>query len=190
LEHALRKVPIDPDKRSWHPSVLPGQVVLISTMDQQGQANVAPKSWITMGAFDPPVILFGCNLQHATYRNVLETGCFVVNIPDETLAPRVWSMLDHHGAARVEASALTLSSAHRVSAPLIDECSAHIECTLLDTHAFGEEVLVFGRVVAASIDAVCLEGSPAEQYRRLRPVFFLENGWYAPIGEPRRVAAR
>lgn len=182
------KVPFDPDKRSWHPSVLPGQVVLISTVDEQAQANVAPKSWISMGAFDPPVILFGCNLQHATYHNVLATGCFVVNFPEETLAPRVWSMLDEHGSARVEASRLTLSSAQRVSAPLIEQCSAHIECTLLDTRTFGAEVLVFGRIVAASIDAACLEGSPDAQYRRLRPVFFLENGWYAPMGEARPIA--
>ncbi|HET9014702.1 MAG TPA: hypothetical protein VFN57_03855, partial [Thermomicrobiaceae bacterium] len=60
----LRKRIIDLDKHAWHPSVLPGQVVLVSTVDSDGWPNVAPKSWITMAAFHGPVLAFGCNVAH------------------------------------------------------------------------------------------------------------------------------
>jgi hypothetical protein len=42
---------------------------------------------------------------------------------------------------------------------------------------------------AASLDANCLEGDPAEQYARLKPFFFLEEGYYAPLGQARPVTS-
>jgi flavin reductase (DIM6/NTAB) family NADH-FMN oxidoreductase RutF len=50
------KVPFAPDKRSWHPSVLPGQIVLVSTVDAAGRANVAPRSWNSTVAAREPVL--------------------------------------------------------------------------------------------------------------------------------------
>jgi flavin reductase (DIM6/NTAB) family NADH-FMN oxidoreductase RutF len=94
--------------------------------------------------------------------------------------------LDQDGPARLAASGLSLVPAQRVAAPLIAECAAHLECTLMDTRSFGDEVLVFGKIVAASIDPACLEGAPVDRYARLRPFFFLEDGYYAPLGEARQ----
>jgi flavin reductase (DIM6/NTAB) family NADH-FMN oxidoreductase RutF len=94
--------------------------------------------------------------------------------------------LDQYGSARLAASGLSLVPAQRVAAPLIAECAAHLECTLMDTRSFGDEVLVFGKIVAASIDPACLEGAPVDRYARLRPFFFLEDGYYAPLGEARQ----
>ncbi len=181
------KVPYSLDKRAWHPSVLPGQIVLVSTIDEDGRPNVAPKSWVTLVAFDGPILAFGCNVTHATYRNATATSEFVVNVVPAWEAERVWSLSDVHGEERLRASGLTLVPAQRVGAPLVAECRAHLECTLEEVKAYGEEVLLFGRVVAASIDADSLEGAPDEQYDRLQPVFFLEDGVYAPLGHARRI---
>jgi hypothetical protein len=67
------------DKREWHPSPPIGQIVLVTTLNADGQSNVAPKSWITMAAFDPPMLALGCNLEHWTAQNILRSGEFVVN---------------------------------------------------------------------------------------------------------------
>ena len=50
---------------SWRPSVLPGQIVVVSTVNAHGEPNLALKSWITMAAFAGPVVAFGCNVEHA-----------------------------------------------------------------------------------------------------------------------------
>jgi flavin reductase (DIM6/NTAB) family NADH-FMN oxidoreductase RutF len=181
------KVPFTPDKRSWHPSVLPGQIVLVSTVDAAGRANVAPKSWISMVAAREPVLGFGCNVAHATYRNAKDTGSFVVNALPASEAERAWSLLDVHGAERLRASGLTLVPAQRVAAPLVAECRAHLECELDDVKYYDDEVFLFGRVVAASIDDECRAGEAAQQYERLRPVFFLEDGLYGELGPVRRI---
>lgn len=183
------RVPLPPDKDAWHPSVLPGQIVLVTTVDPAGAPNVAPKSWITMAALSGPILAFGCHEEHTTYRNVTATGEFVVNIPGEPLAEQVWELIRHHGADRLQAAGLTLSPAMKVAPPIIVECRAHLECTLVDVKAFGSEVVIFGRIVAGGIDAACLEGGPAEQYFRLRPIFFLEDGHYGSVDTARRVGA-
>jgi uncharacterized protein YciI len=74
-----------------------------------------------------------------------------------------------------------------VSPPVVEECRAHLECTLEQVTQFGAEALVFGRVVAAAIDEACVRGSSEEQYFRLRPLFFLEGGTYGSIDAAKHV---
>jgi flavin reductase (DIM6/NTAB) family NADH-FMN oxidoreductase RutF/uncharacterized protein YciI len=175
------KVAFDVQKEHWHPSVLPGQIVLITTASAAGEPNVAPKSWITMAAFAGPVLAFGCNVTHTTYEHVNATGEFVVNIPGEPLAERIWALIEHHGQERLRQAGLTLTPAQKVKPPLIDACVAHLECALESIKPFGEEVLIFGTVLAASIDPACQRGTVPEQYFALRPIFFLENGTYGSL---------
>lgn len=181
------KVAFPADKADWHPSVLPGPIVLVSTVDARGNPNIAPKSWISMMAFHGPVVAFGCHRSHATARNAEEAGEFVVNIPPEALAERIWAMPASHGAERIARSGLTLRPARQVAPPLVGECKAHLECTLKSVTRLGAEVVVFGTIVAASIDEDCAACGLADQYFRLRPVFFLEEGVYGSIDTAKRI---
>ncbi len=185
----MAKVAFPIDKAQWHPSVLPGQVVLVSTVDGDGQPNIAPKSWISMMAFKGPVLAFGCHRSHTTARNAEQTGEFVVNLPPESLVERVWALPRTHGAERIARSGLRLTPARRVRPPLIEECAAHLECEVRSVTRLGDEVVVFGRVVAGAIDAECQDRPLAEQYLRLRPIFFLEDGVYASIDTAKRISA-
>jgi hypothetical protein len=38
------KVAFDPDKHTWRPSPLIGQIVLVTTLNADGASNIAPKS--------------------------------------------------------------------------------------------------------------------------------------------------
>ena len=172
----VEKVPFSLDKRRWHPSVLPGHIVVVSTIDPDGRANIAPKSWVTMAALRVPVVAFGCNVAHTTYQNIRASKAFVINIPDASLVEQIWRLPDHAGEERLRRSGFTLAPSQQVSPPLVAECSAHLECVYDSEKQYGQEVMIFGRVVAASMDADCLEGDPAGQYFRLRPAFFLEAG--------------
>jgi flavin reductase (DIM6/NTAB) family NADH-FMN oxidoreductase RutF/uncharacterized protein YciI len=181
------KVAFPADKVDWHPSVLPGPLVLVSTVDASGEPNIAPKSWISMMAFRGPVLAFGCQRSHATARNAEEAGEFVVNFPPEALVERIWVMPASHGTERIRRSGLTLLPASRVAPPLIGECKAHLECKLESITRLGQEVVVFGRIVAASIDEDCVGSCLADQYFRLRPVFFLEEGVYGSLDAAKRI---
>ncbi len=185
-----RKIPLDLSKDTWHPSPLPGHIVIVSTIDAEGRPNIAPKSWFTMASFRGPHVAFGCSLDHRTYQNAAATDEFVVNVPDESLARAIWAMPDSHGEERIRLSGLTLAPAERVRPPLVVECRAHLECTLDAVQRLGREVFLFGRVVAAATDRECAAGPSTDQYALLNPIFFLEDGTYAPLATAKRVDRR
>lgn len=188
----VNKVTIGTDKHRWSPSPLPGQVVLVTTVDPGGRPSVATKSWISMVAFGPPpVIMFGCSLDHATARNIQASGEFVVNVPGADLVSACWALGSDEsvrGPDRFEQHGLTKISAELVKPPRIAECRAHIECELDGMKEWGKEVAIFGRIVAASLDRRALEGEEPLRYDALAPFFFLEGGWTAALGRALRVS--
>ena len=171
------KANLNLDKETWHPSPLIGQIVLVTTLNADGTSNIAPKSWISMMAFEPPILALGCNVQHWTGRNILERGEFVVNVPGAELAETVWRACDLPHP--VEAAGLTPVPSLKVRPPRVEECHAHLEC-VLDRHlTYGDELVLFGRIVAVSLDAEAL--SADDPYAYLRMFAFLEDGMYGVI---------
>jgi len=179
------KISLDADKRRWSPSPLVGQIVLITTLNEDGQSNIAPKSWISMMAFQPPLLALGCNLTHWTAQNILRDKEFVVNVPGEELVGQVWGMHAVAHARPVEAVGLTPVPAQKVRPPLVEECKAHLECVLVNHLAFGAEVIFFGEIVAGSVDREAFEST--DPYEHLKMVVFLENGQFGVIEKSRRV---
>ncbi len=171
------KIDIDPHKRNWHPSLLIGQIVVVSSRSIHGEPNAAAKTWITMVCSDPPMIALSCRLSHRTAINILETREFVVNIPGEDSLERAIRAGDSVASMVGPRAEWTFLRARRVAAPRIRECRGHLECVLDSTHRLhGEECVFFAKIVAASADRSLVAGPPPERYGDLRPIFFLEEG--------------
>jgi flavin reductase (DIM6/NTAB) family NADH-FMN oxidoreductase RutF len=179
------KVRFSPDKRTWRPSPLLGQIVLVTSVNEDGSSNVAPKSWVSMMAMEPPLLALGCNRSHWTARNILRTGEFVVNVPGAELASTAWRshVLPH--PRTVEDAGLTPVPAVELTPPLIEECKAHLECVLVGDLPFGEELVILARIVAVSIDRAATDAP--DPYAYLRMLVFLENGTFGVIEEAHRV---
>jgi flavin reductase (DIM6/NTAB) family NADH-FMN oxidoreductase RutF len=154
-------------------------VVLVTTLNPDGTSNIAPKSWLAMMAFDPPILALGCNLQHHTAQNILRERQFVVNVPGAELAEKVWRCQDLVHPRPVEAAGFTPLPAKAVAPPRVEECKAHLECEL-DRHlAYGQELILLGKIVAVSLDAeVCRAADP---YAALQTFFYLEDGLYGVL---------
>lgn len=182
------KVEIALDKSRWQPSPLASPLVLVSSRSSRGEPHVARKSWITMVSADPPMLLLSCRLSHRTAINILETREFVVNIPGEDLAERAWRALDQAGLEGPGAGAWGLLDGVRVAAPRLQECRAHIECVLDGTRRVAEEdVVFFARIVSVSLDESLQAGPPAERYRLLKSLLYLEADLLAVVDAARRV---
>ena len=184
-----QKAEFNVDKYSWHPSPLAGQIVLLTTVNREGKVDVAPKSWVTMIAFNPPTIIIGCNRTHMTARNLIEVPEFVVNIPDESLIRRIYQMPLTPSPRSPENLGLTAIESLEISPPGLAECSSCLECRLTQILGVGSEneVALFGEIVKARIDEEALHGENIDRYSSLRPVFFLEEGTYGVIDAARSV---
>jgi flavin reductase (DIM6/NTAB) family NADH-FMN oxidoreductase RutF len=179
------KVRFTPDKRAWHPSPLLGQIVLVTTLNEDGTSNLAPKSWVSMMAFRPSLLALGCNRSHWTSRNALRTGEFVVNVPGADLAAAVWRAAELPHPRRVEDVGLTPRPAGSVAPPLVEECKAHLECRVVRHLAFGDELVIFGEILAAVLDRAALERR--DPYSYLELLVFLEGGTFGVVDAAQQV---
>lgn len=177
----MKKIEYPINKREWAPSLIPGPVVLISTRNQAKEPNVAPKSWLQMVAFEPPMLMFSGSKENATEKNILATGCFAVNLVDSSMATQVYRCIEWSGSERIRKMGITLSPAAKIDAPVVDQCRAHLECVLHSTKELGTGFIVFGEITRASIQEDILTAPPQDRYRLLDQIVFLEDGFYSRI---------
>lgn len=188
IQGMKEKVSFGSDKRTWHPSPLLGQVVLVTTLNEDGTSNIAPKSWISMMAFEPPILALGCNLEHWTAQNILARGEFVVNVPGVELAASVWKMDQLPHPRPVKAAGLTAIASLKVEPPRIAECKAHLECVLDQHLAYENEVILLGRIVTVTVDKEVHEAE--DPYAYLRMFVYLEGMAYGVIERAQHVGAQ
>jgi flavin reductase (DIM6/NTAB) family NADH-FMN oxidoreductase RutF len=188
------KISISNNKKNWHPSPLLGQIVLVNTIDGEGRENIAPKSWVQMMAFSPPTVVLGCNLNHRTAKNILETKEFTINTVDEKMAGFCWELSESTDRLKsIKDFGLTLLPSLKVSPSRIHECKAHIECTLSNSLILNNsegDVALFGEIVSVSVDEVALEGDLETQYSYLNPVLYLEERLYGTLASALKIVSR
>ena len=128
--------------------------VIITTVGKDGSTNAAPFSRFSIVDYDPPRALFSTRMKRDTYRNILETGEFVLNYPSINLLKQIWITSKHfpYGVSELEKANLTAVSSEKVKPPRIQECRAHVECEVLWTKPIGSSCLVLGEIVSISAD--------------------------------------
>ena len=178
------KVSIPLGRKEWHPSPLLEQLTLVTTVDREGRANIAPKASVCVAAVKTPLIGFACSKKHRTWANIEATREFVVNVPDLHVAESAWKMAEHKDpvARDMRMFGLTPAASLKVRPPRVEEARAHLECRLESFKEIGNEVFIFGEVVEAAMDRAALAGPPLRQYRYLHPAVFLEKHLYAGLG--------
>ncbi|MBL1256859.1 flavin reductase family protein [Methylocystis sp. Sn-Cys] len=136
----------------------PGPVVLLTTA-HKGRANVMTMSWHMMVDFDPPLIACVVSDRDHSFAALRATKECVVAIPPAGMAETVVAISNCSGrdVDKFEAFALTKRKAEKVSAPLVAECFANIECKVVDTRLANKYCLFVMQGVKAWIDPACKE---------------------------------
>jgi flavin reductase (DIM6/NTAB) family NADH-FMN oxidoreductase RutF len=173
------KVPFPLDRMVWHPTPLMNQVTLVTTLNEDGDSNLAPKSCVSLMIFRPLLLAMGCNLAHWTARNLRRGLECVVNVPGAHLASEAWASSELPHPRTIESAGLTSFPSRRVKVPGISECHAHFECAYERELVYGEEVIFLLRVLGATIDRDALEAP--DPYAWMRPFAFLEEKVYGVV---------
>jgi flavin reductase (DIM6/NTAB) family NADH-FMN oxidoreductase RutF len=147
--------------------IVPRPVALVSTVNRDGRANLAPFSFFSGVGANPPTVLFcpalrkpiaqkdaaGGEMRKDTLRNVEETEEFVVNVVSESIAAAANATSSEVSADVDEfvLSGLTPIASEAVRPPRVAESLAQMECRLMQViytgRAPGAGVIVLGEVV-------------------------------------------
>ena len=141
--------------------VAPRPVGWISTLDQDGNANLAPYSFFNGVQDIPPMVMYsttgrklGIDEEKDSLTNIRETGEFCVSIVSFDLqdAMNISSAHKPRGDDEYKHAGLTKGTPHVVNAPFVAEAPASLECRFfkeieLPGHAF----VILGEVVGIHI---------------------------------------
>jgi flavin reductase (DIM6/NTAB) family NADH-FMN oxidoreductase RutF len=176
---AKEKVPFPLDRMVWHPTPLINQVTLVTTLNEDGESNLAPKSCVSLMIFRPLLLAMGCNLTHWTAKNIRRGLECVVNVPGAHLASEAWGSSELPHPRTIESAGLTSFPSRLVKVPGIAECHAHFECAFEREIVYGDEIVILLRVIGATIDQEVIEAP--DPYALMRPFAFLEEKLYGVL---------
>jgi flavin reductase (DIM6/NTAB) family NADH-FMN oxidoreductase RutF len=156
---------IKPDTLPWKDaykllvgSIVPRPIAFVSTIDEEGRANLAPFSFFTAISADPMLVCFSPMRRGTdggkkdTLNNIENTKEFVINVVSEEFTEQMNNTAIEYeaGVDEFEETGLTKLESVTVAPPAVKESKVQLECTLHQVLHFGEEAgsgsLVIGKV--------------------------------------------
>jgi len=191
---------IKPDSLPWKSvykiligSVLPRPIGWISSINDQGQPNLAPFSFFNVVCANPPTILFCPMIRSAnnqpkdTLQNIRKTGEFVVNIVSGELVKKM-NMTSVEAPIDVNEffyAGLTPAQSSAVTPPRVSESPIHFECKLDRIIEISQDPgggsVVIGTVVHMHIDDRMLIGEDKIDLFKLNPIGRLAGNSYVRV---------
>jgi flavin reductase (DIM6/NTAB) family NADH-FMN oxidoreductase RutF len=168
---------LDQPRKWWDRLFAPSScLAMITTVDRLGRVNAASYGTCTRVLHEPVHIAFTANIDSDNALNVAETGEFVVNLPrfdrQSLEAVRVVGLPFARGVSELDKAGLTALPAGSVRPPRIGECPRHFECRVLWAREWSGRLMVVGEVLAASVDADCVDAEGYVLWDKVAPAHY------------------
>lgn len=169
--------------------VVPRPVAFISSVDCEGNVNLAPYSYFNAVCHNPCTLVIGINHSPSrkdgkkdTLRNIEATGEFVVNLISEWFVEAANHTCGDFPPEvdEMKAAGLTPMPSTKVRPPRVSESSVHMECKLQHIYVVRDAAgnatcsAVFGTVVAVHVNSSVVAHSPSGKvvvdFHKLAPV--------------------
>lgn len=144
--------------------VAPRPIALVTSRSPEGISNAAPMSFFNVFAQTPPLLILGIQNRPSgrhkdTTRNILETGEFVVNLVDESIARAmvVCSIDFPPEVDEVEEAGLTLRPGSTVRCGWLAEAPVAFECRLERAIDYPSRHIIFGKVTWMHVRDTCID---------------------------------
>jgi flavin reductase (DIM6/NTAB) family NADH-FMN oxidoreductase RutF len=127
-------------------SVAPRPIAFVSTIDKNGNKNLAPYSFFNAFSSNPPIVVFSSNRRASdnstkdTLHNIRETGECVINAVNYNIVRQmaVASVDFPSDVSEFEKTGLTPIPSDLVKAFRVAESPSHMECKVKDVITLGE----------------------------------------------------
>ncbi len=131
-----------------------GGVVLV-TAKFGDRDNITPVAWNVPVSKEPPLVAVAIAPERFIYGLIEKSGEFGINLPTREILKQLYYCGRHSGrdVDKFEKTKLTRIKAKFISAPLIDECIANIECKVEKIYPAGDHNLIIGRVLRAVVES-------------------------------------
>jgi len=167
-------------------AIAPRPVAWISSLSREGVANIAPHSYTTVFALNPPIVGFVSTGVKDTVTNVRATGDFVYHIASVALAERLnrTSADFPPGISEFDWAGLTKQASDLVSSWRVLEAPIAFECRVVDVIQIAGQAsfLVLGEIVRAHLSDEIMTGGRIDPVK-LEPLGRLAGSQFSRLGE-------
>lgn len=166
--------------------IAPRPTVLVTTVDEEGNPNAAPMSYVAPISSSPPLLVFSTYQEGDTYRNISDTEEFVVNITTEEMVKKVYACEKSlpRTENELEKAGLDSEESAEVEPPRVSKSPASIECKLEWIKDEPEYVTIAGRVVRVEADENALKDEKMNA-EEIKPLLHLSGRSFV-IGDHRK----
>jgi len=172
-------------KNPFNSLVVPRPIGWISSVDGEGNVNLAPYSFFNGVSYRPPTVMFASGHGEVeddglkdSVRNIIETGEFVHNFStwDTREAMNLSSATTAKNVDEMAAAGLTPEPSELVKAPRVKEAPIHFECKLIhhldlpNTSGNSTYTVVFGEVIGIHIADELINDEGRIDIGKLHPI--------------------
>jgi flavin reductase (DIM6/NTAB) family NADH-FMN oxidoreductase RutF len=146
--------------------IIPRPIAFVTTLSREGVTNLAPFSFFSGVTSHPPIVSIAVGRKRDgskkdTWRNIEETGEFVINVvvPELMDAVVTGAMELPHNVSELERSGEPTFPSVKVKPPRLANSPVNLECSLFRIVEVAETALVLGQVVRVHLkDGVAAAG--------------------------------
>jgi len=132
----------------------PEWVVLVVTIDREGQVDIMPAGWAMVASGTPPMFAIAVGHGRYTHELICQSGEFVIAFPSPGQGDDVLYTGTHSGrdVDKLANTNFQTAPSTRLRTPLLQGCIVNVEC-LLDTQTLaGDHTIFVGKVLAAHVE--------------------------------------
>jgi len=168
--------------------IVPRPIAWISTVSKNGIYNLAPFSYFAGVSSSPPLLMVSIGKKETgekkdTWRNIEETGEFVVNIVTKDLLEKmnISAVGFDFEVDEFEKAGLTPEKSLSVKPPRVKESPINIECKVFEILSIGKMGIIFGEILNFHIKDEILNEKGYVDTKKLELVGRLGGGEYCII---------
>ncbi|MGZ4864074.1 MAG: flavin reductase family protein [Halobacteriota archaeon] len=124
--------------------------IAIITASYDGLVSGFIASWITQVSFVPPLVMVAMNPSHYTYDLVINSNAFAINVLRADQAELV-DLFGKSSGRKVDKFGHTLYELGKTGSPIIKDCLAFVDCSVMWSKEAGDHIAVVGSIVSAEI---------------------------------------
>jgi flavin reductase (DIM6/NTAB) family NADH-FMN oxidoreductase RutF len=171
-------------KKKPLPLIYPNPVVLVTTVDTNGQTNIITLTLIGGVCWEPPMIGVGVGKNQYSRTLIEKLGEFVVNFPKAEMLKDVeyCGLVSGKVVDKCSKTSFTLVPSSSVKPPMIKECPVNLECKVKNEIPLGSNILFLAEVVCLHVDEKMLDEKEGVDMEKANPIMFNLTNAYWGIG--------
>lgn len=176
-------------------SIVPRPIAWVSTVDTDGNPNLAPFSYFTAASDNPPTIIFCSGIRSAdgeqkdTFNNIQATGEYVINFVNEATAEamNITATEVSSDVNEFERAGLTAIPSKMVNVPYVQESPISFECKLSQIVTISDKPggghIILGEIVYMHFDDAVYKDGHYIDIEAYEPIGRLTGNKYAHIND-------